>query len=73
MFKAIGLVIGLIAVRILMPDVFHAFEYASVSFFKFLAQIFNVAPGVIGSQMGNVGSVNYIPSPAPLPSYIYQY
>jgi hypothetical protein len=32
-FRAIGLVIGLIALRLLMSEVFHAVESALVSFF----------------------------------------
>jgi hypothetical protein len=77
MFRAIGLVIGLIAIRLLMPEVFHAFEYAAISFFKLVNQIFAYAPNSIGSQAGSVGHVssvldgiNYVPSPAKLPAYI---
>lgn len=72
MFKAIGFVIGLIAIRVLMPDVFHAFEHAVVSFFHLADQVFVVAPNSV-TQMGSVGIVNYIPPAAPLPSTLSAY
>lgn len=72
MFRAIGFVIGLIAIRILMPDVFHAFEFAVVSFFGFAGEVFATTPTSI-SQMGSVGIVNYIPPAAPLPSALLGY
>jgi hypothetical protein len=73
MFKAIGLVIGLIAVRVIMPEVFHAFEHAAVSFFGLLSEVFKVAPNSV-TQMGSVGIVNYVPQAAPLPpALVYPY
>jgi hypothetical protein len=68
MFKAIGLVITLIAIRITMPTVFHAFEHAMVSFFDLAGHVFTLAPTSITSQMSAMGSINYIPKAAPLPS-----
>ena len=80
MFRAIGLVIGLIAIRLLMPDVFHAFEYTVIQFFKLLNTVFSYAPNSIGAQAGSVGKVssvldgmNYVPKAAPLPAYINNY
>lgn len=80
MFKAIGLVIGLIAIRLLMPEVFHAFEHAAVSFFQLVNNIFAHAPNSIGGQAGSVGTtgsvldgINYVPRPAKLPAYLTAY
>lgn len=74
MFRAIGLVIGLIAIRVLMPEVFHAFEYAAISFFNLVSKVFAYAPNEIGTQSGSAtsafGSINYIPRAAPLPPYL---
>lgn len=77
MFRTIGLVIGLIAVRVLMPEVFHAFEYAAISFFNLASKVFAYAPNAIGTQpgsvtgaVGTISSINYVPSSAPLPSYL---
>ncbi len=75
MFRIIGLVIGLIAIRILMSDVFHAFEGAAISFFNLLQNIFTFAPNTIGTQLGGVGAVggmNYVPQTAMLPNYILE-
>ncbi len=79
MFKAIGLVIGLIAFRVFMPEVFHAFEHTAISFFSLLDQVFAYAPNSIG-QTGSVGSANsilnganFVPSSAPLPAYVSSY
>ncbi len=66
MFKAIGFVIGLIAIRIIMPEVFHAFESAIISFFRFTGDVFANTPPL--TQVGAVGITNYIPEAAPLPS-----
>ncbi len=68
MFRAIGFVIGLIAVRLIMPDVFFAFEHALISLFDLAGQVFTFAPNSITSQMSAVGGINYIPKAAPLPS-----
>lgn len=69
MFKAIGFVIGLIAIRVLMPDVFHAFEYAAIQFFRLAVHVFDYPPNSV-TQMAGVGYANYVPNPAPLPSYL---
>ena len=66
MFRAIGFVIGLIAIRVLMPEVFQAFESAIISFFKFTGEVFAQTPPL--TQVGAVGIINYIPEAAPLPS-----
>lgn len=68
MFRAIGLVIALIAVRLVMPTVFHAFEHALVSFFELTGNIFAFMPTNMATQMSALGSANYIPKAAPLPS-----
>ena len=78
MFRAIGLVIGLIAVRVFLPDLFNAFEHAAVAFFNLVEQVFTHAPNsVIQSGVASAGSVldgaNYVPSPAPLPAYLSSY
>ncbi|MBU3668904.1 MAG: hypothetical protein FGM57_02970 [Candidatus Taylorbacteria bacterium] len=72
MFKAIGFVIGLIAIRVLMPDVFHAFESSLVSFFSLTQEVFAIAPNAV-TQTGSVGLTNYIPPMAPLPSTLSSY
>lgn len=71
MFKAIGFVIALIAVRVIMPEVFSAFNHAAVSFFHLTDQIFSVAPNAV-TQVGSVGIINYVPPAAPLPTYLTQ-
>lgn len=80
MFRAIGFVIVLIALRLVMPSVFHAFEHALVSFFSLADTIFAFAPngpnGVTSfmpGQMSAVGSINYIPKAAPLPAALAGY
>ncbi len=67
MFKAIGFVIGLIAIRVLMPDVFHAFEHTLIKFFSLVNEVFAYTPQSV-TQMGSAG-VNYIPASAPLPDW----
>jgi hypothetical protein len=71
MFRAIGFVIVLIALRVIMPEVFHAFNHAAVSFFHLTDQIFSVAPNAV-TQVGSVGIINYVPPAAPLPAYLTQ-
>ncbi len=44
MFRAIGFVIGLIAIRVLMPDVFHATEHALIQFLTMASDIIAHAP-----------------------------
>jgi hypothetical protein len=65
MFKAIGFVIALIAIRLLMSDVYHAFEHAVVSFFHLAEIAFSYSPQSV-TQMYAAG-VNYVPAAAPLP------
>lgn len=69
MFKAIGLVIILIALRLMMSSAFHAFEHAAVSFFGFAEEIFKHPPTAVASdyQSMQAAGVSYIPKPAPLP------
>ncbi|HEY1037310.1 MAG TPA: hypothetical protein VGE62_01885 [Candidatus Paceibacterota bacterium] len=68
MFKAVGLVIGLIAIRVLMPDVFNAFQHAAIAFFSLVSQVFAYAPQDV-TQLGSVGYANYVPQAAPLPAW----
>ena len=72
MFRAIGFVIVLIAFRIFMPDVFFAFEHALVSLFDLTEKVFTFAPSNVAGQMSALGSINYIPKAAPLPSAFLQ-
>jgi hypothetical protein len=65
MFRAIGFVIVLIAIRVIMPDVFAAFEHAAVQFFDLFTVVFSYPPNSV-TQMAGVGYINYIPPPAPL-------
>jgi hypothetical protein len=44
MFRAIGFVFGLIAIRVLMPDVFYAVEHALTSIFLLVAEVIAHAP-----------------------------
>ena len=80
MFRAIGFVIVLIALRLVMPSVFHAFEHALISFFDLADTIFAFSPvgpnGVTShmpGQLSAVGSINYIPHAAPLPAALAGY
>ncbi len=68
MFRAIGLVILLVAIRLVMPPVFTAFEHALVSLLNLAGQIFAVAPNGVTTQMSALGAINYVPKAAPLPS-----
>jgi hypothetical protein len=54
MFKAIGFVIGLIAIRLLMPEVFGAFEKMLIMFLSLLSEIFAYAPQDV-TQLGSIG------------------
>lgn len=76
MFKSIGLLIGLIALRVFMPEVFHAFEHTAISFLGLMDDVFAYMPNSIVGQLGSVGhtgsvldSANFVPSVAPLPTY----
>lgn len=76
MFQSIGLVIGLIAIRVFMPEVFHAFEHSAISFFSLLDTVLAYLPNSVTMQTGSVGHVgsvldgaNFVPSSAPLPIF----
>lgn len=66
MFKAIGFVIALIAIRLLMSDVYNAFEHTVISFFGLVDSVFSYAPQDV-TQMYAAG-VHYVPAAAPLPA-----
>lgn len=70
MFKSIGFVISLIAIRLLLPAAFHAFESASVQFFGFTTEIFRHPPTAVFRDLGQAqaAGVLYIPQPAPMPA-----
>ncbi len=69
MFKSIGLVIVLIALRFMLPTAFHAFERAATSFFGYTEEIFQHPPTAVARdyQSMQAAGVSYIPKPAPLP------
>ncbi len=69
MFKAIGLVIVLIALRFMLPTAFRAFEHAATSFFGYAGDIFSHPPTSVARdyQAMQAAGVSYIPKPAPLP------
>jgi hypothetical protein len=65
MFKAIGLVVVLIAVKMLMPDMFGSMDQAGTKFFHAIgrtADVVDPANFKLGG-LANTASVNYIPSP----------
>ncbi|MEI6042409.1 MAG: hypothetical protein WCQ00_02470 [bacterium] len=68
MFKAIGLVVLLIAVRVLMPGVFGAMDEAGTKFFHAIGRTADmVDPANFKTQRSlNTAGINYIPKPAPL-------
>jgi hypothetical protein len=66
MFRAIGFVIGLIAIRVIMPEVFHAFEHFAITFFQLAGHIFDYPPQSV-TQMAGIGYTNYVPQTASLP------
>lgn len=70
MFKAIGLVVLLIAVRLLMPDMFGAADQAGTKFFHAIGRTADmVDPASLKlSGLGNTAGINYIPAPARLNS-----
>jgi hypothetical protein len=69
MFRSIGLVIVLIALRIMLPGAFHAFEHAAVSFFGFADDVFSHPPTSIARDYASnqAAGISYIPKPAPMP------
>jgi len=69
MFRAIGFVIGLIAVRLMLPVAFDAFEGAATQFFHFSGEIFAHPPTAVVRDMQDLqtAGVNFIPQPTPLP------
>lgn len=76
MFKSIGFVISLIAVRIFLPVAFHAFEATTVQFFGFAGEIFSHPPTAIFRDLGTgpatsgqTAGMSYIPKPAPMPDF----
>jgi len=68
MFRLIGFVVLLIAIRLFMPSVFFSVEHALISLFDLAGNIFSIAPTDITTQMSAPGGINYIPKAAPLPS-----
>lgn len=68
MFKAIGLVVLLIAVRLLMPGLFGAMDEAGTKFFHAVGRTADyVDPANLNMHgLANPAGVNYIPKPAPL-------
>lgn len=71
MFKAIGTVITLVAIRVLMPDVFYAAEHALLTFFNLLGDIVAHPPTTanIARDLSQMSAAGYIPRAAPLPRY----
>ncbi len=65
MFRAIGFVIVLIAIRVIMPDVFAAFQHAAVQFFDLFSIVFSYPPNSV-TQMAGVGFIDYVPPAASL-------
>jgi hypothetical protein len=61
MFRAIGFVIGIVAIRVFMPDVFHGFERALLAFFQSAERIFAYVP----TDASHLASINLIPQPDP--------
>lgn len=79
MFRAIGFVITIIAIRLILPTAFMAFEHTTVTFFHFVEDVLAFAPtglvhtisqGVSGqsaSVLPGLEQMNFIPPSAPLP------
>lgn len=69
MFRSIGIVIVLIALRFMLPTAFHAFEHAATSFFGFAEDIFDHPPTAVARdyQSMQAAGISYLPKPAPLP------
>ncbi len=81
MFKSIGFVISLIAIRLLLPTAFHAFESATVQFFGFTTEIFSHPPTAVMRDLGvsrdyadgqtgissQTAGIGFVPHPAPMP------
>lgn len=80
MFRAIGFVITIIALRLILPTAFDAFEHTAVTFFHFVEEVLAYAPttlvqdlsqGIQGQQAGvlpGLEQMNFVPAPAPLPA-----
>ena len=69
MFRAIGIVIMLIAIRVLMPEVFHAGEHALIQFFSLAGNVFAHAPTDMSIDLRQLSAAGYSPRPAPMPIY----
>jgi hypothetical protein len=67
MFKAIGLVVLLIAVRLLMPGLFMAFDEAGTKFFRAIGRTADmVDPANLklsGLSNSAPAGINYVPKP----------
>ena len=65
MFKAIGLVLLLIAVRVLMPELFHAMAGAGTKFFGAISRMMDyVDPANLSLKgLANPAGINYMPQP----------
>jgi len=63
MFRAIGIVIILIALRLLMPELFHGIQHLMLTFFQTTERMFSYAPTDVLQMSGAA----YIPAAAPLP------
>ncbi|MDD5318559.1 MAG: hypothetical protein PHF79_01920 [Candidatus Pacebacteria bacterium] len=67
-FRAIGLGIGLIVIRLLVPEIFSAFEHTLLSFFHLLDGVFTVSVDGITNSAGVAASLApklphaYVPS-----------
>ncbi len=68
MFKAIGFVVVLVAIRVIMPEVFHGFERTLLTFYHVTERMLVYAP----NDVVNLAGASYIPKPNPayLPNYL---
>ena len=63
MFKAIGLIVTLIALRVLMPELFGAIVEAGTKFFHAIGHLADIISSSDFSFQGpNVAGANYIPN-----------
>ena len=68
MFRAIGLVVLLIAIKIMMPGLFGSVDQAGTKFFNAIgrtADFIDPSKVKISGLANPVAGVNYIPKPAP--------
>lgn len=74
MIKSIVLLLGLVALRAYLPEMYQAYEVAMNQFFHLTNTALASAPDILGSQSGSVGkaigNIQFVPTDIQLPAYL---